>query len=104
MKSITSVQLKELITQGKVPVLIDVREAWEYNICHIDGSQNIPLQEVDSSLAKLDKDAETVIICHHGMRSLQVANYLCSLGYKNIMNLDEGIDMWSRTVAPEMPH
>lgn len=99
----TSVQLKELITQGKVPVLIDVREAWEYDICHIDGSQNIPMQEIDSSLAKLEKNAETVIICHHGMRSLQVADYLSSLGYQNIMNLDGGIDMWSRTVAPEIP-
>ncbi len=103
MQSMTPEQLKEIMNNGNVPVLIDVREAWEYEICRIDGSQNIPMSEFTASLDKLEQDAETVIICHHGTRSQQVGDYLESKGYKNIKNLDGGIDSWSSSVAPDMP-
>lgn len=103
MQSITPQDLKDRIDSGNVPVLIDVREPWEYETCRIDGSQNIPMSEINAALEKMDKDTERVIICHYGMRSQQVAGYLASLGYKKIFNLEGGIDEWARTVAPDMP-
>ncbi len=103
MQSMTPEQLKEIIDNGNAPALIDVRETWEYEICRIDSSQNIPMSEIIASVDKLDQAAETVIICHHGTRSLQVGDYLESIGYKNIKNLEGGIDAWSRSVAPDMP-
>ena len=103
MQTITPEQLNEIIDSGNVPVLVDVRENWEFETCHIDGSRNIPMPEINASLDKLDQTAETVVVCHHGQRSQQVCEYMDSIGYKNIKNLEGGIDAWSRTVAPDMP-
>ena len=80
------------------PVLIDVREVWEFNIGHIAGATHIPMNEVPSRIQELDETHPTVIICHHGMRSLQVVAYLERMGFDNLHNLDGGIDAWSRQV------
>ncbi|GIS04476.1 MAG: hypothetical protein CM15mP107_0960 [Bacteroidota bacterium] len=50
------------------------------------------------SIDKISKDITTVIICHHGTRSMKVINYLESIGYKNLINLDGGIHAWSTDV------
>ena len=80
------------------PVLVDVREVWEFNIGHIAGATHIPMNEVPSRIQELDETHPTVIICHHGMRSLQVVAYLERMGFDNLHNLDGGIDAWSRQV------
>lgn len=88
---------------GTVPDLIDVREPWEFETCHIEGSINIPLSDIVRDKDKLDRHTEKVIICHHGMRSQQVAQYLESNGFAAVINLEGGIDLWARTVDPGMP-
>jgi rhodanese-related sulfurtransferase len=55
----------------------------------------VPLNQIPSRLSELNPQQEIVVICHHGMRSLQAANYLVQSGYKNIANLTGGIDAWS---------
>jgi rhodanese-related sulfurtransferase len=103
MQSLTPEQLKERLEQtGSTPILIDVREGWEYEICHIDGSRHLPMSEIVANMDSLDKDAETVVICHHGIRSQQVAQYLHSQGFMNIYNLDGGIEAWAESVDPDM--
>ena len=102
MKEITPEELKSSMDTGNIPALLDVRETWEYEICHIDNSVNISMSQIPARMTELNPDQEIVVICHHGMRSLQVANYLQSHGYTNISNLVGGIDAWVRTVDPSM--
>lgn len=101
MRTITPVELHNYL-QDQHPVLLDVREPAEYDICHIDGSVLIPMGEITSRIQELEEDDEIICICHHGMRSMQVAMYLESQGFSNMVNLTGGIDAWAIEVAPEM--
>ena len=103
MQSVTPVQLKQRMDDGAVPELIDVREPWEFATCHFEGSINIPMSDIVTSHDKLDRHTEKVIICHYGIRSLQVALYLERLGFESVINLEGCIDLWAETVAPDMP-
>ncbi len=85
------------------PQLIDVREPWEFGICHLPGSELIPMGQIPSRLDRFDAPGEYVIICHHGIRSLQVQNYLARCGITNTINLDGGVEAWAREVDPSMP-
>ena len=104
MRSISAGELRELLVRGTAaPRLIDVRDAWEFSICRIAGSENIPMEELPARIEELDRDRETVFICHHGMRSRQVADYLDGMGFSRTLNLDGGVDAWARDVDPDMP-
>lgn len=103
MKSLTATQLKAKLDDGGKPVLLDVREQWEYDLGHISGSLHAPMPDVGQALELIDKDRETVVICHHGMRSYQVAAYLERSGFEEVFNLDGGVDAWSRDVDPQIP-
>ena len=86
------------------PVLLDVREPWELELCQLAGSQHIPMHLVPMRCAdELDADRDIVVICHHGMRSRQVASFLIGRGYREIFNLAGGIDAWSHEVDPSVP-
>lgn len=82
--------------------IIDVREPWEYELCHIEGTLHIPLGQIPARLAELASDRPLIVLCHHGMRSLQVAHYLLSQGYQDVTNLSGGIDAWARDVDPAL--
>ncbi|MGH8655357.1 MAG: rhodanese-like domain-containing protein, partial [Gammaproteobacteria bacterium] len=62
--------------QRRPSLLLDVREDWEYQICHLEGSRNCPVSQVPTLLEELDPDTPTVVICHHGVRSQHVAEFL----------------------------
>lgn len=83
-------------------VLLDVREPWEYELCHIDGSISIPMSEITTRINELNPDAKTVVICHHGMRSLQVAQFLETNGFQQIYNMEGGIDAWALEIDNTM--
>ena len=85
------------------PVLLDVREPWETQTCRIAGSLLIPMGEIVARRQELDADAEVVVICHHGGRSLQVAQFLGKQGFARVHNLAGGLDAWAKTVDPSMP-
>lgn len=102
MRNLSPEQVKHLLdTQAQI-VLLDVREKWELEICQIQSSLHIPMQDIPDSLDKLDSESETVVICHHGARSMQVAGFLEQSGFSNIINLAGGVDLWAQTVEPEM--
>jgi len=84
------------------PVLLDVREPWEFNIRHIEGSRLLPMGEIQQRMRHLDPDFETVVICHHGIRSRQVGMYLEYQGFNNVINLVGGVEAWAREVDPHM--
>ena len=89
-------------TTRPAPVLIDVRETWETDICKIGESVPIPMSMIEDRCAVLNPDAETVVICHHGARSMQVALYLERSGFKRLHNLSGGVDAWARQIDPAM--
>lgn len=103
MQTVNPARLDEMLRSGQTPRLIDVRDPWEFEICRIAGSENIPMGELMGRLDALGRGDATVVICHHGVRSQQVAAYLDSLGFTHVMNLEGGVDAWSRQVDPEMP-
>lgn len=96
--------LKAYINEaGKPPLLIDVREQWEYNIVHLPDSKLIPMAQLPAQLDELDQNAELVVVCHHGIRSRAAALYLEQQGFKKVINLKGGIDAWAKEVDPDMP-
>jgi rhodanese-related sulfurtransferase len=89
-------------TTRQAPVLIDVREPWETEICKIRDSISIPMNTIEDRYALLNPDVETVVICHHGARSMQVALFLERSGFKKLHNLAGGVDAWARQIDPAM--
>jgi rhodanese-related sulfurtransferase len=99
MREFSASQLKGYLSEtDSDPLLLDVREPWEFQLCHIDGSQLIPMGQIPASLGSLDPGRETVVICHHGIRSRQVAMFLNYQGFANVINLAGGVDAWARDV------
>ena len=103
MRDLTPSQVHDhLANADSDPLLLDVREPWEFRICSIDGSQLIPMGQLPASLKQLDPERETIVICHHGVRSRQVAMYLQYQGFSNVINLAGGVDAWARDVDRNM--
>ena len=84
------------------PLLLDVREPWEFERARIAGARLVPMREIPGRLGEIDEHKEVVAICHHGGRSAQVALFLEKNGYK-VHNLVGGVDAWSRQVDPAVP-
>src|SRR6266545_8050366 len=98
--TITVQELKQKRDKGEKVVLIDVREPWEYNIAKIEGAQLIPLGTLATEYKKLDPQAEIVMQCHMGMRSMDATQFLLQQGFKNVKNLTGGINAWSQQIDP----
>lgn len=94
-KALTPRELVEGLERGEEPVLLDVREPWEYERARIRGSQLVPLAELPDRLHELDPGAETVVICHHGLRSAHATRFLDRSGFRNVYNLEGGLDAYS---------
>ena len=101
--TISPTELKEILDRGERPLLLDVREPWEYDLARIEGSILIPLREIAARKDAIDPRAETVILCHHGIRSMAALNYLRGQGFTKLKNLTGGIDAWSLHVDPKVP-
>lgn len=103
MKQIRPAELAAQLQAGTTPVMLDVREEWEWNTCAISGARHIPLRELPAHLGEFDKAAETVVICHHGVRSHHAGQFLESVGFRNVINLSGGMAAWANEVDPTMP-
>ena len=103
-KEFSPQQLKDYLDQTTAkPLLLDVREPWEFERCHIEDSKLVPMREVPSAMQDIDPDEEVVVICHHGIRSRAVANYLTQQDYSKVINLSTGIDGWAKDIDTSMP-
>jgi rhodanese-related sulfurtransferase len=103
---ITTQQLRELLARetSEELVLLDVREPWEFQAAHIQGSTLMPMGDVPSrAFQELDPDTRIITICHHGVRSINVAVWLRNQGFENAQSLRGGIDVWSAEVDPTLP-
>ena len=85
------------------PFLLDVREPWEFAHCAIEGAVSMPMGSIPGRTDELDAARDIVCICHHGMRSQQVAAFLASQGFEHVFNLSGGVHAWATQVDAAMP-
>ncbi len=103
MRRFSAQELQSYLAESQTaPFLLDVREEWEYEYCHIAGSVLIPMGQVPAHLEELDKAREIVVICHHGIRSRHIGMYLEHTGFNNVINLEGGVEQWAADVDPTM--
>ncbi len=81
---------------------LDVREDSEVSICRIEGALHIPMGQIPERVEALPKEGKLVIFCHHGMRSMNVLQYLEARGFTNAINMSGGIHAWSLEVDTDM--
>jgi rhodanese-related sulfurtransferase len=86
-----------------VPQLLDVREPWEVATAALPGAIAIPMGQIAARVGELDASRPVVCLCHHGLRSMQVAMFLDRRGFADVWNLTGGIDAWAREVDPSCP-
>jgi rhodanese-related sulfurtransferase len=103
VREISVQELKARRDRGDSPVVLDVREQWELQLARLPGVVHVPMNEVPARLAELSPEAETVVMCHAGGRSMQVARYLARQGFANVANLSGGISAWSQWVDATVP-
>jgi len=103
VETVTPQQLKELLAGKNPPLLLDVRDQWEYDVAHLEGARLLPLDDLQVLAFDLPRDREIVVYCHHGMRSAAAANFLMQNQFTNVKNLSGGIDRWAREIDSEMP-
>jgi len=99
---ITAEELKARLTSGTRVTLVDVREPWEWDLCHLAGARHIPMGEIPARYLELESDDEVVVYCHVGQRSAMVVEHLRRLGFQKAVNLRGGIEAWARQVDPTL--
>jgi rhodanese-related sulfurtransferase len=95
-------QLQKSLQSDPALLLLDVREDNEFAYAHLAGSRHIPLGQLPERLSELDKQQEIVVICHHGVRSMQACVLLQHAGFSRLNNLQGGIDAWSVSCDPSV--
>jgi len=96
-------ELSSLLNNGEAVTVIDVREPYEWNIGRIPTARLMPLGSMPDAADGIDRDADIVVYCHHGVRSDLAANGLIDVGFRHVRNLIGGIDRWSREVDSRVP-
>jgi adenylyltransferase/sulfurtransferase len=103
VEEISVIELKSRLDASTQPVVVDVREPWELAIAKLAGTVNIPMNEIPDRLGDIPRNADVIVMCRSGARSLRVANYLLQNGYASVANLRGGILAWSELVDPDLP-
>ena len=107
MRQLRVTELATLAESGARPQLLDVREPWEVALGRIElpdaTALSIPMMQIPMRLAEIDRTQPVVCICHHGVRSAQVVDFLQRRGWADAYNLSGGIDAWSTLVDPAVP-
>ena len=103
ISEISVTDLSRRIAEPDAPVVLDVREPQEIAVARFPGAVEIPMQSVPSRMGELDRNAEIFVLCHHGMRSAHVADYLAEQGFTRVGNVTGGIDAWALMVDPSVP-
>jgi rhodanese-related sulfurtransferase len=101
---ITVAEVKTKLDAGESFTLLDVREPWEFETAKIAGAKLIPMGDVPSRAhQELDPDENIVVLCHHGVRSMNVTVWLRQQGFEKVQSMRGGIDAWSRQVDEKVP-
>jgi rhodanese-related sulfurtransferase len=96
-------QVKELLDSGTDMVLVDVREKWEFEYCHIPNSIHISVSDIPDNISKLETKKPLLLVCHNGRRSRHIGEELIKKGFRNLINLKGGVDQWADDIDKSMP-
>jgi rhodanese-related sulfurtransferase len=102
MSEISPQELKARLDGQAALLLLDVRQDWETQICRLPNAVHIPIEELEQRVDELDPQDQIVVYCHQGVRSAAVAEYLRSVGFRDVKNLSGGLDLWARTIDPSL--
>jgi rhodanese-related sulfurtransferase len=101
---ITPEEVKMKLDQREAFTLLDVREPWEFEAASIDGAKLVPMGDVPSRAhQELDPEDHIVVVCHHGVRSMNVTAWLRQQGFEKAQSMRGGIDAWARRVDGSVP-
>jgi rhodanese-related sulfurtransferase len=100
---ISPVELDALLKNGPAPKLIDVRTREEFEAVHLAGSELFTQELMQEMLASWNRSEAVVMICHHGIRSMDAAAYFAGHGFENVKSLIGGMDAWSEQIDPNLP-
>jgi adenylyltransferase/sulfurtransferase len=98
----TVTELKARIDRGDAPMIVDVREPGEFEVCRIPGAVLIPLGQLPARLSELDPAQEIVLQCKVGGRSANATAFLKRAGFSRARNLTGGILAWIDQVDPSL--
>ena len=95
------------VAPGTLPLVLDVREPWEFQTASVrpDGFEllQIPMRTIPARYLELDRQRPIACLCHHGARSAQVVHFLTEQGFTNVVNVHGGIHAWSQDKDPSVP-
>lgn len=108
MNRLTVTQLANHLADNASPksntlTLVDVRELWEYELCHLPGSVLVPLATIPRFIEDADPSLSYVFICHHGIRSARATAFASANGFENVSNLTGGVAAWAAEIDPDFP-
>lgn len=105
LPELDALELKEMLDAGRQPILLDVRDLAEHAMSSLAdlGAVSLPTEELERRLDEIDSEAETILFCRTGRRSMQAVAFLHSRGYVRTLNLTGGINGWARDVDPSLP-
>jgi rhodanese-related sulfurtransferase len=94
------------VSEGQAPVLLDVREDWEYAVAHISPAPfecvHAVMHTLTHRLGELNPQRPVAVLCHHGVRSLMVARFLVQAGFSQVANVEGGIHAWATEMDPQV--
>jgi rhodanese-related sulfurtransferase len=99
---LTPEALQSRLQAGESLIVIDVREPHELEISSLPFARPIPMGEITARVGELDPEATTIVICRSGGRSMQVARFLDSRGFRSVSNLTGGILAWGERIDPSL--
>ncbi len=101
---ISVADVKSMRDAGQEFIVLDVREPWEIDVARISGSKHIPMGDIPARFnQELDPDDHIIVVCHHGVRSMNVTAWLRQQGFEKVQSLRGGIDRWSREIDSSVP-
>lgn len=100
VRSITAEEAHRRLLVEPVPLILDVREPWEFAGGHVPGARLIPLGELEARISEVPSDRPILSICQVGQRSLAAAAFLISRGYQDVTNVDGGTTAWLESGYP----
>ena len=103
IREISALDLKTRRDRGEKPLVIDVREDWELQLARIPDVVHVPMSQIPARLGEFERDAEIIVMCHAGGRSMRVAHFLANQGFMDVANLTGGISAWSQAVDATVP-
>ena len=94
LPSVSAEEVHQDLASESDTLVLDVREAWEWETGHIVGAHHLPMNDVPAQWSRLDPAQRTVVVCHLGQRSAMVTQYLRAQGFAGVYNMEGGMERW----------